>query len=196
MYANPLNEAIMQMIPELTHTMANFNISQAPTWGEGPLRGFVTGTLSAAYQASWNSMVERFNSTSATTKVQLPSPVLRARVNSKRVCVWIVLHLLTLVAAALLVILQRCCVNEAVVDLVAACLLTDPTDILRTPEGSQICTLGAIPGESSRKIGDIMIREKVSDDRSVHRRVLWRKEKVVEEKMSMLGSGEPHEAAI
>lgn len=170
---DPLVDIIMGMLPETLLAIVTANATYAPTWQN--LDGYVAGAFSAAYQASWNDLTDRLKTVTTNTNVSLPSYPLRADVNSQRVETWMALHLLVIISGLVLALLQSRCSQAPAIDFVAACLLTDPTSIIRSRGADGIRTNAHIPSKDSDLVGKLLLREEGSSDLSTRYRVLKRK---------------------
>lgn len=96
----------ISMIPEVLFYTKIANSSLAPTWNN--LNGYTVGTLATAYQASWNSLANRFAQDSMdSTELSVPVEVLRALITSWRIWLWLGLNACLTVSALILACLQQ-----------------------------------------------------------------------------------------
>lgn len=155
---DPLLPIIMGMLPETMLSIVTGNATYAPTWAN--LDGFVAGAFAAAYQASWNDLTDRLALQQQTsTNISLPSYPLRADIDPSRVRTWLAFHLLVVVSGVLLAVLQSRCHMPPVVDFAAACLLTDPSAVVRAADAADVRTAARIDGKSSGRVGKLVVRE-------------------------------------
>ncbi|KAH7059005.1 hypothetical protein B0J12DRAFT_380735 [Macrophomina phaseolina] len=168
-----LVDLVMGMLPETMLAIITANATYAPTWDN--LDGFVAGAFSAAYQASWNDLTDRFLGGQTSTNISLPSYPSRADIDAQRVKIWMALHLLVVLSGLILAALQSRCYQPAVVDFPSACLLTDASSVIRSSDASDVRTTAYITSAQSARIGRLILREDGSSDLSSRYRVLKRK---------------------
>ncbi|KAF9634697.1 hypothetical protein BFW01_g5592 [Lasiodiplodia theobromae] len=156
---DPLLPIIMGMLPETMLSIVTGNATYAPTWSN--LDGFVAGAFAAAYQASWNDLTDRLAQPQqqTSTNISLPSYPLRADIDPTRVRTWLAFHLLVVVSGAILAVMQARCSLPPVVDFAAACLLTDPSAVVRAADAADVRTAARVDGKSSSRVGKLVMRE-------------------------------------
>ncbi|KAK7511311.1 uncharacterized protein IWZ02DRAFT_107062 [Phyllosticta citriasiana] len=167
---DPLVDIVLGMLPETMLAIVTANATYAPTWEN--LEGFVAGSFSAAYQASWNDLVDRLAIETSSSNISQPHEKMQAVVNSGRIQLWIGLHLLILVSGTILFAIQWNCKQSAVIDFAAVSLLTDAGSILRSNEAAGIRTASNISDTESKRLGKLVMRQQGSSELAARHRVL------------------------
>ncbi|KAK8176970.1 hypothetical protein IWX90DRAFT_4281 [Phyllosticta citrichinensis] len=165
-----LLDIVLGMLPETMLAIVTANATYAPTWEN--LEGFLAGSFSAAYQASWNDLVDRLATGGSTSNISLPYPEMEAVVDTGRIQTWIILHLLILVAGTILFAMQWQCEQPAVIDFAAVSLLTDAGSVLRSNGAAGIRTASSISGTESKRVGKLVMRQQGSSELAARHRVL------------------------
>ncbi|KAL1383340.1 hypothetical protein HDK64DRAFT_48768 [Phyllosticta capitalensis] len=186
LHADDLVDIVFGMLPETMLAIVTANATYAPTFGN--LDGFLAGSFSAAYQASWNDLVDRLATGGSTSNISLPYDDMEAVVNAGRIHIWVVLHILILVAGLILFAMQWQCEQPAVIDFAAVSLLTDAGSILRSNDAAGIRTASSISGKDSARVGKLVMRQQGSSELPARHRVLKRMNETDDDLRSWRGS--------
>ncbi|KAL8738486.1 MAG: hypothetical protein Q9181_000742 [Wetmoreana brouardii] len=126
---HPLVETALAMVPDVLFYTQIANSSFAPTFNN--IEGYARGTLSTAYQASWNSLARRFASDSvAQTTYHRPVPALLAHLSKERVTAWCALNILFAISAVLLYVVRRRCESKAIVSPWLSAIFLDTSAVI------------------------------------------------------------------
>ncbi len=137
---DPLVHDSISMMPETLSYMSVMNISLVPTWEN--LDAYTRGMLSVAYQASWNSLSNEFQTGDPTeTAVAATIPVLVAHVARWRMLTWLGLNALLTISGILLAVLQSTCSGKTVRDPAMTALLLDSKAVLDS-DADGLCNTG------------------------------------------------------
>jgi hypothetical protein len=128
---DPLAGQALSMMPEVLFYMKIANISSAPMWNN--LDNYTIGMLTVAYQASWNSLANYWSAgtTTATTTLKRPVPVLVASISMWRAWTWLGINALLTVSGILLAVLQSQSQAKTVRNPVISALLLDTSRIIQ-----------------------------------------------------------------
>ena len=162
---------ILDMLPEVMGFMATMNTTSAPTYNN--VEHYLRGTITLAYQASWNSLTDLFSdagTANTTTGISAPQSVIRASVSGSRMVAWLGMNLLLTIAGLILMWLQSRCVGKTVRDFTLAAVFMDPQEILQEDE-SGICNAVSI-SKQDRLLGAFRLVEVSASTSGWHHRRL------------------------
>lgn len=160
---DPLVENAVSMIPEVLFFMKVSNSSQAPSWQN--IDGYTRGMISVAYQASWNSLANAWQtSPMAVTEISTPYSILVAQVTTWRVLTWFGLNAFLTISGLLLAVLQRKCQHKTIRNPALAALMLD-TNALLSQDTTGLCNAVTL----RKRDGPLRLRLKPSNGSMFYR---------------------------
>jgi len=147
----------LSLAPKVTQSMVLGNYSTPNPYNNA--NNFVREMLARSYQASWNALTDKFESSSMSvaTSIMVPIQLSQAHVASWRIYIWVGLNLMLTLSGFLFWVVQRRCKKPMVINVGVAALLLNPVEVLNIARSQELDDLSVLLDGDSEVVGPIKL---------------------------------------
>lgn len=125
-------------------------LNNSPSWIHDNLQVFVTGMLHLAYDATWSSITNYLGTDEESVTVRLAEPVIRARVESSKLFIWLSMCSTMTLSALLLSLGLMLSSTKTIRDPTLAALSMDLSEVAHSGRTSGLCNAVALSEEDKK----------------------------------------------